>query len=425
MQYNDNKSYKSYKKISIRPKILVISGILLAIFVATVSILGTVLLGTYLLNTNGIDSTNITNSDMKKYEKLEQVYQYIKSNYIEDIDEQTMIDGAIKGLVNGSGDKYATYFTPEESKQFYSESEGKYAGIGVVVSIDNEKRILTVTQVYKNTPAAKAGFLPGDIIYKVDGEEVIGLESIEVINLVKGDEGTNVLITVLRNNTEVDMPMIRAIIIAERAEWKMVAGNIGYIKLFEFNGNCATLFHKGLQELLEQGAEGLILDLRYNPGGDKDIVVEIADTLLPKGPIITLVDNKGNKQIDSSDAQFLDLPLVVLVNEHSASASELLSGAIQDYEGIGVIIGVTTYGKGVAQGFKFWKDGSMLRLTTNKYLTPNGTSPQDVGIIPDIEVILNEEVVENTELLATEKDNQMNEAIRIVKEIITGEYIVH
>lgn len=424
MQHYDNKP-RVKKTVNVRPRTLVFSGILLALLVAIVSILGTILVGSVMLKSAGINNVKITNESMKKYEKLERVYQYIKQNYIGELDDQAMIDGAVKGLVFGSGDKYGTYFTPEESKQFESESEGKYAGIGVVVSIDEEKKILTVTQVYKNTPAENAGFIPGDILYKVDGEDVIGLHYSKVVEKVKGDEGTQVVVTVLRDNKEIEMTMTRAIVIAERAEWKMVEGNIAYIKLYEFNGNCSELFHKGLKELIEQGAQGLILDLRYNPGGDKNIVVEIADTLLPKGPIITLIDNKGNRIVDSSDANYLNIPLVVLVNEHSASASELLSGAIQDYEGIGVVIGETTYGKGVAQGFKQWTDGSMLRLTTNKYLTPNGNCPQDVGIIPDIEVVLDEEVSQNTELLTTEKDNQMREAIRVVKSIISGEYTVH
>jgi carboxyl-terminal processing protease len=243
--------------------------------------------------------------------------------------------------------------------------------------------------------------------------------------MVKGDPGTEVVVTILRDSEEIDMPMIRAEIIAERAEWKMVEGNIAYIKLYEFNGNCGDLFHQAVRELVvEGGAQGMILDLRYNPGGDKGIVVDIADTFLPKGPIITLVDNKDNSVVDSSDADYLGIPLVVLVNEHSASASELLSGAIQDYEGIGVIMGETTYGKGVAQGFTRWTDGALLKLTTSKYLTPSGRCPQDVGIIPDIEVVLDEEVVNDPKLLTTEKDNQMQEAIRVVKDIITGKYKV-
>ena len=412
------------KYMKLRPSTLVLSGLLLMLVVAAISIFLTVYFGAYFLKTKDIGPSGINDSDMLKYERLEEVYQHISENYIGEIDEQAMIDAAVKGLVYGSGDKYGTYFTPEESTQYHSESEGKYAGIGVVVSIEQETQILTVTQVYRNTPAEKAGFLPGDIIAKVDGTNVIGMQSIEVIDLVKGDEGTEVTITVARDSVEIDMVMTRAIIIAERAEWRMVEGNIAYIKLYEFNGNCSELFHKGLNELLDQGAQGIILDLRYNPGGDKNIVVKIADTLLPKGPIITLVDNKGNEYIDYSDAKFLGLPLVVLVNEHSASASELLSGAIQDYEGIGVVIGETTYGKGVAQGFRSFSDGAMIRTTTNKYLTPSGRCPQDIGIIPDIEVILDEEVSQNTELLTTEKDNQMQEAIRVIKDIMNGSYIV-
>ena len=420
MQYNENDN-RDRRYLTIRKSSLFLS----ALMVAVIAVAVTVFVFSYVAPT-AFGKGGITDRDMEKYERLEEVFQYYNEHYIGELDEQKMIDEAIKGLVNGSGDKYGTYFTPEEAQQFYDETEGKYAGIGVVVNIDTEANILTVTQVYKNTPAEDAGFLPGDIIYKVDGVEVIGMESNEVVEMVKGDPGTEVVVTVLRGQNEIDMPMVRAIITVERAEWEMMQGNIAYIKLYEFNGNCGDLFHQALDELVtEGGAEGIILDLRYNPGGDKGIVVDIADTLLPKGPIITLIDNNGNSQVDYSDAKYVGLPLVVLVNDLSASASELLSGAIQDYDGIGVIIGETTYGKGVAQSFKNYPDGALLRYTSSKYLTPSGNCPQDIGIIPDIEVLLSEEVENDPKLLNTEKDNQMQEAIRVVKAIIKGEYIVH
>lgn len=425
MQYNESEN-NDRRYLTIRKRSLLLSALMIIVIAVAVTVFAMSYLSPTVFGARSIVTTNITDADMKKYQRLEEVLQYIDENYIGEIDEQKMIDEAIKGLVYGSGDKYATYFTPEEALQFREENEGKYGGIGVVVNIDYEANILTVTQVYKNTPAEEAGFLAGDIIYKVDGVEVIGLPSNEVVDMVKGEPGTDVVVTVLRGTEEIDMPMTRAEVIVERAEWRMVEGNIAYIKLYEFNGNCAELFHQAIAELVEEGgAEGIILDLRYNPGGDKSIVVNIADTLLPKGPIITLIDNKGNKDVDNSDAAYLGLPLVVLVNEHSASASELLSGAIQDYEGIGVIIGETTYGKGVAQGFTPWPDGALLRLTTSKYLTPSGRCPQDVGIIPDIEIVLNEEVANDPKLLTTEADNQMQEAVRVVKDIITGEYTVH
>ncbi len=424
MQYNQNNETNDKRYLKIRKGSLFLSALLLVVIVAAITIFTFMYIAPYALGQGSMGTISITDEDMQKYKRVEEAYQFIGEHYIGEIDEDTMIEGAIKGLVNASGDKYATYFTAEEAQQFYKENEGEYGGIGVVVNIDQEKNILTVTQVYRDTPAEKAGFMPGDIIYKVDGEDVIGLEANEVVDMVKGEEGTEVVVTVLRDNEEIDMPMTRAIIIAERAEWHMVEGNIGYIKLVEFNGNCGDLFHQAVDELMEDGMEGLILDLRYNPGGDKGIVVDIADTLLPKGTIITLIDNKGNRQIDNSDAKYLGLPLVVLVNEHSASASELLSGAIQDYDGIGVIIGETTYGKGVAQSFNPYQDGALLRYTSSKYLTPSGRCPQDVGIIPDIEVVLNEEVKDDYNLLLSDKDNQMQKAIEVVKDIMTGDYTV-
>ena len=282
MQYTENderdKRYVTIRKGSF---FLTMTMVAVAAVAATFFILS--YFSPSVFGSRSISTTKITDKDMEKYQRLEETLRYIEDNYIGDIDEQEMINQAIKGLVYGSGDKYAAYFSPEEAQEFYAENEGKYAGIGVVVILTNRLIYLQLRRSIK-THLLKRQDSAGDIIYKVDGTEVIGLPANEVVDMVKGDPGTEVVVTVLRGSEEIDMPMIRAEIIAERAEWKMVEGNIAYIKLYEFNGNCGDLFHQAVRELVvEGGAQGMILDLRYNPGGDKGIVVDIADTFLPKG----------------------------------------------------------------------------------------------------------------------------------------------
>jgi len=349
---------------------------------------------------------------MRKYQRFEELYAFIDENYIGEIDESLMLDAALKAYVAATGDVYSMYFTPEEYAEFIKDEEGEYVGIGVVVNTDTEDNLLTVAQVYSNSPARDAGMQIGDKIMAVDGEDVTTLDYMVVVDMVRGIEGTQVTLTILRDGEFLDLTMTRATVIAERVEWRMLEDKpIGYIKIYEFNGNADEMFSQAVDDLLNMGAKGFVLDLRYNPGGSKDIVVNIADELFPKGPIITLEDNKGNQYVDSSDADYLNMPLAVLINEYSASASELLAGGIKDL-GLGTLVGQTTFGKGVAQGFQMFEDGAVLRLTMNRYLTAGGFCPQDVGITPDIEVALDKAVEENTLLLGDPAyDNQMQAAI--------------
>jgi len=258
----------------------------------------------------------------------------------------------------------------------------------------------------------------GDKIIAINGADVTTKSLDETVKLVRGEAGSQVQVTVLRGKDTKVLTMTRAEVVANRTEWKMLDNNIGYIKIIEFNGNAATLFDQAIKELKAQGMKGFILDLRNNPGGSLNIVAPIADELFPKGPIIKMVD-KNNKVVDEIDSNesHIGLPMVVLVNENSASASELLSGGIQDYK-VGTLIGVTTYGKGVAQSFATLTDGSVLKYTADKYLTGGGRCPQSVGIKPDIEVKLDQAVVDNPLLLCTDKDNQYQRGIEELTKMI-------
>lgn len=360
------------------------------------------------------------------YNRLDEIRDIYHNKALEDVTDKKLVDGAAKGMAWASGDIYSAFFTEEEFEEFKKAEEGTYVGIGVSVNLDPVDRLITAVNIYKDSPAEKAGMLAGDKIIKVDDTDVTPLSLEQTVKLVRGEAGTQVRITVLRGTDTKELSMTRAEVKMKFTEWEMLENNIGYIKIFEFSGdtrldnNAAALFDKAVQEMKEQGMKGFILDLRNNPGGSLDIVAPIADALFPSGPIITMVDRTGkevpNSKIVSAPSS-IGLPMVVLINENSASASELLAGGIQDYK-IGTLIGVTTYGKGVAQSFAMLSDGSVLKYTADKYLTGGGRCPQTVGIKPDIEVVLNEEVQKNPLLLRTAQDNQYQRAIEELLKMI-------
>ena len=360
------------------------------------------------------------------YSRLDEIRKVIHGQSLEDVDDQTLLDGAAKGMVAITGDKYAQFFTKEEFAEFEEQESGNYVGIGVSVNVDPQDNLVTAVTVYGDSPAEKGGMLAGDKIIGVGDTDVTGMSLEQIVKLVRGEAGTEVRVTVLRGKDTMELTMIRAQVAMNFTQWKMLDNNIGYIKILEFSGNiengnnAASLFERAVNELSKQGMKGFILDLRNNPGGSLNIVAPIADMLFPKGPIITMVDRSGTEVKGSrieSGAANIGLPMVVLINEYSASASELLSGGIQDYR-VGTLLGVTTYGKGVAQSFATLSDGSVVKYTANKYLTGGGRCPQTVGISPDIEVKLNGEVKENPLLLCTDKDNQYTAAIEELKKMI-------
>lgn len=400
----------------VKKNVVIIGAIVLALVVAISSIAGTFAVMT-LIDAGRQEQDSDLVRMAEDYALIEEIRRYLHAHGLEDPDDEQMLIEAAKGLVYGSGDIYASYFTPEEYEAFSAEEEGEYVGIGVQVIQDSEDGLLTVVQVYSNSPAAKAGIHTGDKIIGVDGTDVTMMEMEAVVNLVKGEEGTDVTISVLRGDDTLDFAMTRQKLISERAEWKMADRDIAYIRLYEFNGNCAVLFREYLKQAQQQGARALIIDLRNNPGGSKDIVVEIADMLLPEGPIIYLENREGRTVIDSSKPSHIGIPIAVLVNQYSASASELLSGVLQDY-GMAVIIGETTFGKGVAQSFHRLSNGGVLRLTTERYLTGGGRSVQDVGVVPDIEVALSEDVQNDQLKWATGYDDQYMRALEELRRML-------
>lgn len=325
--------------------------------------------------------------------------------YIGEIDEQKILDETIKGYVKGLDDEYSEYMTTEEWKDFQATALGNYVGVGIYMSIDKNNNVVVLSPI-KDSPAEKAGVLSGDIIAFVDGENVIGMSTEDVSNKIKGESGTTVKITVYRDGKYVDFEIERAEIKIYHVETKMLENNIGYISLLTFDEGCSAEFEKGYNSLKEQGAKKIIVDLRDNTGGLVEEALNIIDMFLPKDKTMLItVDASGKKEYSKSkNDAIIDTDVIILTNEYSASASEIMVGALKD-NGVAKSVGTTTFGKGVIQSVFMLQDGSALKLTVNEYFTPNETKINKIGISPDYEVEANPETTE---------DEQLDKAIEIL-----------
>lgn len=332
--------------------------------------------------------------------------------YGDDVKNEDLQDMSLKGYVAGLGDPYSVYYDKEETEELLDSTEGKYAGIGALMAQDQETLEITVQEVYKDTPAEEAGMKEGDVLLSVNGDDVTGMSLSEVVDLVKGEENTKVSVTVRRAGGNVDLEMTRKIVETQTVETEMKDGGVGYLKITEFDTVTYEQFQNGLESLEEAGMIGLVVDLRDNPGGNLDTVCQILDLLLPEGTIVYTEDKNGERvdtKTSDEEHQFTK-PMAVLVNGGSASASEVFSGAVQDY-GIGTIIGTQTYGKGIVQTLYSLSDGSCLKLTTAQYFTPDGRNIHGEGITPDI-------VLEKT--ADDQRDNQLEKAVETVQNAVDG-----
>ena len=322
-------------------------------------------------------------------------------------------DGIYAGMMNGLGDPYTVYYTKEEYKALNEDTEGKYSGIGAVVSQNPNTKIITIVKIFDNSPANDAGLQVGDIIYKIDGEEVAGTDmDILVKTKIRGEEGTSFKMTVLRGDErkEVELDLIRRSIEVETVAGKMLDNNIGYIAVSQFDAVTSEQFKSNIESLQSQGMTKLIVDLRGNPGGLLDQVVDMLDYILPDGLVLYTEDKYGEREEYYSDGSHeLKIPMVVLVNENSASASEVFTATFRDFEW-GTVVGKTTFGKGIVQNVLPLGDGTAVKITTQHYYPPSGYDLHKVGIKPDLEVDLNEGAK-----IGTDSDNQLSAAIDILK----------
>ena len=363
-----------------------------AVFWAIVLVIVTAFSTFIVTNTIAISLGNkvvITQKDfetIKSMEKLLGLKDYIKKNYVEGAEDNQLIEGAIKGMFESLKDPYSVYMTKEEFKNFNESTKGSYGGIGVIVS-RSEDGYVTVVAPIEDTPGEKAGLKTNDKIIKVNDQDIVGMDLDAAVALMKGKKGTKVILTVLRDNVREPrvFEIIREEIILKTVKSNMMENDIGYIRISMFDEDTGDEFKKALNSLKTKNMKGLIVDLRQNPAGFINQCVEVADELLDEG-LVVYTEDKGKKREDyKSKKGKLDVPFVILIDEGSASASEIVSGAVKDRKA-GLLIGVKTFGKGLVQSIEQLKDGSGIKLTTQKYYTPNGISINKVGIEPDIEV---------------------------------------
>lgn len=350
-------------------------------------------------------------------EKLEAIEEVIDKYYYneEDIDEGAMVEGMYAGMVNALGDPYSVYYTAEEWNELIQETEGIYYGIGAYLSIDTATGFAKISGVIAGTPAEEAGLRENDIIYMVDGESIYGYELSEVVSRVKGEENTTVHLTIVREGETdyLEIDVTRRKIESPTVNYEMYENGVGYIQITEFDDVTTDQFTEALAVIKGSDAKGLILDLRSNPGGSLPVVVDIARAILPKGLVVYTEDKYGERDEYSCDGKReLEIPLVVLINGNSASASEILAGAIKDY-GKGTLIGTTTFGKGIVQRVLPLTDGTALKLTISAYYTPNGNNIHGIGIEPDIVCEFDSEAYYNDGM-----DNQLERAKEEIAKMI-------
>lgn len=348
-------------------------------------------------------------------ETLQNFRAAFEKEYIGEIDDEAMVESAIKGYVSGLGDEYTTYYTKEEMEDLMEETEGNYVGIGIYISAYKESNEIVIIKPMEGSPAEEAGLLPGDIITKVDGVEYNGDTIDEMTNKIKGPEGTKVKVEIKRNGQTQEIEVERRKILISHIDSKIIEDNIGYISISDFEGGCAQEFEENYKNLEEQGIESLIIDIRNNGGGLVDEAIAILELITDKGStlLITTDKNEAEEVTKSEKDPIINMPIVLLVNEYSASASEIMAGALKD-NNKATLVGTTTYGKGVIQKVYPLTDGSGLKMTTNEYFTPNHNKINKIGIDPDEEIDLPEEVKYKTDI-TEEEDTQLQKAIEILK----------
>ncbi len=365
--------------------------------------------------------------DKSEYEALRSVYEdnskilqvknVIDEMFLWEVDDEELLEGQLKGMVDSLGDPYSIYMTSDEYESFNMQTDGIYGGIGIIVT-PGEDDLITVVSPIEDTPGERAGIKTGDKIIKVEGKEYFAESMDEAVSIMRGEPDTDVIITIMRKgkdgNTETfDIKITREVIRLQSVKSQVIQEDIGYIRLTSFDNLTYDDFMKALIDLQSRNVKGLVLDLRSNPGGLLNVSVDIADELLGEVTVVYTEDKFGQRQYEKSDSEMIDIPLVVLVNEGSASASEILAGAIKDHDR-GTLVGTTTFGKGLVQRIRDLPDGSGIKVTVYEYFTPDGINIHGVGIEPDVVIELDENA-EGMGLDYQDQDNQLQKAIEVLR----------
>lgn len=338
---------------------------------------------------HGIEHVDAESVAYKELKTFTEVLRIVESNYVEEIEIKDLVYGAIKGML-GSLDPHSGFMTPEEYKEMQVDTKGEFGGLGIQIGI--KKGVLTVISPIEDTPAFRAGIQAGDMIIKVDGALTKNMTLMEAVHKMRGPKGTSVTITVMREGLKEpkDYTIVRDIIKIKSVKYEVIEEDIGYVKINQFQEKTAKELGNAMKALEKEEINSLLLDLRNNPGGLLNSAIDVSDVFLPPGKLVVYIKGRQGKKVEyrtKGKRPFYNYPMVVLVNQGSASASEIVAGAVKDWNR-GLILGVTTFGKGSVQSVISLSDGAALRLTTAKYYTPKGTSIQNTGIKPDIEVKL-------------------------------------
>ena len=377
------------------------AGVVLLIF----SVLVTTALG-------GIVLANVNNVG-----KLVHVVQLIRSDYLENVTTDQLVEGATKGIVEILGDPYSTYMNAKENQELFQMLEGRFGGIGIVLSLKDPKKLVVLRPI-KNSPASKAGIQSGDVVSKINDAETAGMEQEKAVGMMRGDPGTKVNLALYRESTNktFTVSLTRENITVPTVDGEALPGHsdIAYINISQFASDTGTELKDTLNNMNIKKFKGLILDMRYNHGGELNAAVQVASYFIPEGPVVYIVDKQGNVDTKMSAGTYLGMPLVVLVNEESASAAEIVAGAIKD-KGTGSLVGVKTFGKGIVQTIFPLGGGTSVKLTTAKYLTPNKVSIHKIGIEPDVMVELNKGQPATISPIDTNFDPQLQKALQTLQ----------
>lgn len=370
------------------------------------------------------DTVTISREEYEKYLKFSEMFEIFDAanmSFYKDVDTDKLVEYAVRGMMAGLGDPYSFYYNPKEYAEMWEEDDGSYTGIGVLISSNMETQICTISRVFAGSPAEEAGVHRGDILYRVGDDLLVKPSNLqEAVDIMRGNPGTDVDVTFLRDGEEITFTITRREISVNRLQSKMLDNNIGYIALYEFAGQCDKEFESALNTLISQGAQGIIIDLRDNLGGWVDQARYIADLFMDKGELCYLVYRDGVERHNdyiTVDGK-VDTKIVILINENTASSSEILTGALRDCAGAKVV-GVKSYGKGVIQGvYPVGENGAGYQMTIAQYYTPGGTAVHDIGITPDYEVPLPEGDNGMYSFADVEHDVQLKKALEIIREEI-------
>lgn len=407
-QVNDAKRKGRFQGLLI--SLLVIT-VITSIFIA-IRITSMISDGSFYANTFGAYGSTVL--DKKTIEKINKIYRLVENTYIEEADSEVLRDGIYSGMMDALDDPYSHYYTEEEYSEMMESTSGSFEGIGAYLQQDPENMVITIVRPIKGSPAEEVGIIPNDILVEVDGEDITGQDLNLVVSKVRGEKGTTVNIGVVREGESdiVHFDVVRAKVDVESVDSELLDGNIGYIYISEFADATDIQFEEQYNELAEQGITSLIIDLRSNGGGYVDTSVSICGKIIKEGEIVSIKNRSGHgySYKDEEEDKYIDLPIVLLVDGNTASASEIMTGCLKDY-GVVTVIGTQTFGKGIVQDVIPLGDGSGVKITSSKYYTPSGENIHKIGIEPDIIVKWNQEMYKNENI-----DNQLEAAKQYLTE---------